>query len=506
MNDSISHQLAARAEGFGLRDPSSYRDAAAHTAVPATEEEWTALLKNNTSCLKGIVISRQGAVPEMAQYTAFEFDYDPKEGPQHVQDEKTEIQTIRIENESESQGIHIGISQQELEVFMKTIAADSRLDFRARHASFNQLEQSSKTQKIEISHRHPKFILFLDQRSLAITEDCKARLTYLKGCDDKRQAIAFLEDYGEGFAMQATIGGRLFHSENVSMLKANALEQRENSLKIAAKASLSSKDPLSKGVSTTSGTQTLHTDNSKISSVSEGMFWCGIGGDPGLHGEPRAWMLSMKEDKSRWKVIERRHIVSLPIALGRFSGFEWVPEKFRKLLRPVVPSVPRLVLPDDSHIGLSSFAITSRLTIHGEKDWRVVAFQDEAGCIKYGFINTSEDRPIIDVLFVDTIARARLNTPLLISRRTYIADLAIYVTEDGFLADKFLEGRTGAWDYGSLIDHQVQVASHSNLASSADGLTVCFEDSKGNLCLVNPDKGTECLNHGRDLNSYQEQL
>ncbi|KAG2017100.1 hypothetical protein GB937_005697 [Aspergillus fischeri] len=98
MNDSISHRLAACAEGFGVSDPSGYRDAAVHSAVPATVGEWTALLKNNTS--------------------SFEFDYDPIEGPQHVQDEETEIQTIRIESESERQGIHIGISQQELEVFM----------------------------------------------------------------------------------------------------------------------------------------------------------------------------------------------------------------------------------------------------------------------------------------------------------------------------------------------------------------------------------------------------
>lgn len=54
-------------------------------------------------------------------------------------------------------------------------------------------------------------------------------------------------------------------------------------------------------------------------------------------------------------------------------------QQFRNLLRPVVPSVPRLALPDDSHIGLSTFA---RLTIYGNKDWRVVAFQGEAGCTR----------------------------------------------------------------------------------------------------------------------------
>jgi hypothetical protein len=32
-------------------------------------EEWAGLLKNNTSCLKGIVVSRQAGIPEMAQYT-----------------------------------------------------------------------------------------------------------------------------------------------------------------------------------------------------------------------------------------------------------------------------------------------------------------------------------------------------------------------------------------------------------------------------------------------------
>jgi hypothetical protein len=85
--------------------------------------------------------------------------------------------------------------------------------------------------------------------------------------------------------MQATIGGRIFHSENVSMLEGDALNQRENTLRIAAKASLSSTDSISKAASMSSDTQMLHVDHFKTSSVAEGMIWCGVGGDPCLHGE-----------------------------------------------------------------------------------------------------------------------------------------------------------------------------------------------------------------------------
>lgn len=45
--------------------------------------------------------------------------------------------------------------------------------------------------------KHAKFTLFLDERSLSITEACQARLMQLKDTDDRRRAVAFLEDYGK---------------------------------------------------------------------------------------------------------------------------------------------------------------------------------------------------------------------------------------------------------------------------------------------------------------------
>jgi hypothetical protein len=85
--------------------------------------------------------------------------------------------------------------------------------------------------------------------------------------------------------MQATFGGLLFHSENVSKLEGDALDQRENTLKIAAKAAFSSIDSFSKASSMGLETAILQKDYSKISRTSEEMFWCGIGGDPSLHGQ-----------------------------------------------------------------------------------------------------------------------------------------------------------------------------------------------------------------------------
>ncbi|KAL3468769.1 hypothetical protein BJX99DRAFT_265834 [Aspergillus californicus] len=179
----------------------------------------------------------------------------------------------------------MAISQQELETFLRCITAGNGLGFQIRYASLRQQKRASKVQLLEVSHWHPKFILFLDERSLSIADDCQARLRQLKGSEYTRQAVAFLQDYGEGFAKQATIGGRLFYRENVSMLEGDALKQREYNLKIAAKASLSPMKSSSKLASLSSDIQALHKDYLKATSTSEGMFWSGVGGDPRLHEE-----------------------------------------------------------------------------------------------------------------------------------------------------------------------------------------------------------------------------
>lgn len=85
--------------------------------------------------------------------------------------------------------------------------------------------------------------------------------------------------------MQATLGGQLFHTENISKLEGEDLEQKENSLKIAAKASLSSTTSSSKATLMGAEAEMLHKTDSKISRTTEGMFWVGVGGDPCLHGE-----------------------------------------------------------------------------------------------------------------------------------------------------------------------------------------------------------------------------
>lgn len=388
---------------------------------------------------------------------------------------------------------------------MKTLVANHRLDFRTAHASLRQHKQSSKTKRLEISHRLPKFILFLDKRSLAITKDCKAGLLQIQKTEDRRDAVAFLENFGDGFAMQATVGGRLFHSEDVSMLEGDALDKRENSLKIAAKASLTSKDSFSIAASMSSGTEMLQNNQLSTSSISEGILWCGVGGDPSLHGDPRMWMLSMKEDKYRWKIIEKRCLISLTEALGRFTGYEWVPRKFEQLLRPPTPSQSRLALSGGCHIGLSSLAIIPRENGKGN----YIIFQDEEGYIRFGYFDMNDVSESNDTLFADPVVRARHNTPLCLnltkrprgSHGGYWPISIIYVTEAGFLADQTLPNATGTWAPGSLADQKFQVASHSNLACAQySGLGVCYEDPNGNLCLVHLKNGAECMDHGKSLN------
>jgi hypothetical protein len=211
---------------------------------------------------------------------------------------------------------------------------------------------------------------------------------------------------------------------------------------------------------------------------------------------------------------QRKFLVSLPVALGKFDDFEWVPEKFSQLLRPSTPSLPPLVLSEDVHIGLSSFAITAiaaiqdgdseqgRVTPEPAEEQFFIVFQDQTGCIKYGYIDMSEDDQQSDILFVDTVVHARHNTPLLLFGRAISSPLSIiYVTEDGFLASQILDTSTGAWDYGSLVDLQLQVAPYSNLAASTDPESyICFEGLDGNLCLVGPDEEVVCMDHGEDLN------
>lgn len=73
MMNMISQPPDTHSEPMGVATPPRYRVAAIHSAVPATKEEWEDLLRNNTSCLKGIIVSRQAGTPEMAQYTGLLF-------------------------------------------------------------------------------------------------------------------------------------------------------------------------------------------------------------------------------------------------------------------------------------------------------------------------------------------------------------------------------------------------------------------------------------------------
>jgi hypothetical protein len=64
-----------------------------------------------------------------------------------------------------------------------------------------------------------------------------------------------------------------------------------------------------------------------------------------------------------------------------------------------------------------------------------------------------------------------------------------------------LDASTGAWDHGTLVDLQLQVAPHSNLAVSTEPEGyLCFEDPDGDLCLVGPQQQVVCMDHGKDLN------
>lgn len=85
--------------------------------------------------------------------------------------------------------------------------------------------------------------------------------------------------------MQATLGGRLFHTENISKLEGEDLEQKENYLKVAANASLSSITSTSKAAPMGAEAEMLNKTDSNISRTTEGLFWVGVGGDPCLHGE-----------------------------------------------------------------------------------------------------------------------------------------------------------------------------------------------------------------------------
>jgi hypothetical protein len=93
--------------------------------------------------------------------------------------------------------------------------------------------------------------------------------------------------------------------------------------------------------------------------------------------------------------------------------------------------------------------------------------QNHAGYIKFGYVNMKQDGSETDVVSVNTIARARLNTPLVCHRHKYPSPSVIYITEHGILADQTLDRGTGAWYYGHLPDLKLQMAFHSNIASCA---------------------------------------
>lgn len=129
-------------------------------------------------------------------------------------------------------------------------------------------------------------------------------------------------------------------------------------------------------------------------------------------------------------LLQRRRVVSLPVILGRFSGFDWVPSKFEQLLRPTPSSLPDLALADESRIGMSSLALLSASFCEETNivERRCIVYQDTSRYIKYGFIGVlPETSSRDDILVVDAITRARPNTPLVSSPNSDSSLWFVYV-------------------------------------------------------------------------------
>ncbi|XHF98081.1 hypothetical protein AWENTII_001651 [Aspergillus wentii] len=141
--------------------------------------------------------------------------------------------------------------------------------------------KSSSSRSMNITYNFPRAVLYLDNRSLELTEECKVAL---EGIKDEETLIQFHHDFGHFFATNVELGGKLFASEKFTSAESSKAEEKANAMKVSAAASFSY-GAFEANVSASHETQKNSAKSGSRSSMSNSLTWEARGGDTILCNE-----------------------------------------------------------------------------------------------------------------------------------------------------------------------------------------------------------------------------
>ncbi|KAK6077930.1 hypothetical protein SCUP234_01092 [Seiridium cupressi] len=187
-------------------------------------------------------------------------------------------------------------------------------------ASASYGESSSK--QVTIAYSFPRVSVFLDKRSVELTKDCQ---TALDKVNDKDTLTAFLEDYGEFFALRVQLGGRLFATEQVDASSSSSSSDTAKSMRAAAAASFSGFGA-SASVSAAHQSRSAQATTDESSKSAMALTWQANGGDSLLSNNPTAWC-STVADFNYWRITKQDQSLHLVDFISRFPGYEQLQTK-----------------------------------------------------------------------------------------------------------------------------------------------------------------------------------
>ncbi|KAK2756961.1 hypothetical protein FQN54_004929 [Arachnomyces sp. PD_36] len=194
---------------------------------------------------------------------------------------------------------------------------------------------------MHISYNFPRVLLRLDETSLELDPVCRARLEQVK---DFNSMSKFLTDYGQFFATQVQLGGRLHAAEDVKSSSTSTKEEKANAFKAAVSASFAG--PSAQGSASYSHESKSASEGTEQKvSYNKSMSWEAQGGDTLLCNSPPDWCPTV-DSFYTWRAIKRENLVFLPDLIGKLPGFEDVPKKFKTIADSQKPGVePSKVVP-----------------------------------------------------------------------------------------------------------------------------------------------------------------
>ncbi|KAJ5108605.1 hypothetical protein N7456_005280 [Penicillium angulare] len=212
-------------------------------------------------------------------------------------------------------------------------------------AGFSQSERQalasnkqSKNRSMNITYNFPRVILHLDSDTLDLTSNCKKALDNIislrndekvKNWQEKRALINFYQKFGQFFATNVELGGKLFSKEQFTSTDDASSMEKANAMKISAAISFSS-PVVQASASYSQEKQSSSGQTNQSSNMNKALSWEAVGGDTTLCNNPPAWSPTVKPFKN-WRVINQKDVMAIGEFIGTFEDYKMIPDCFRKI-------------------------------------------------------------------------------------------------------------------------------------------------------------------------------